>query len=203
MKNEVKSLGVGIFTLQETHYKKKGHFVLQDWEIFESIRKKEFGGTMVGIHKGLQPILIEEFCGDFELLIVEITISAKKVQIMSGYGPQECWPLEKRLPFFEALESSITKAVLAGKSVLISLDAKSKLGPSWIPKDIHAQSPNGKIMAGILDRYALIVANGLEGKSQGIITRHRTTVDIIEKSTIDFVILSSDLAVLKYSLCNN
>ena len=167
--------------------------MLENWEIFESIRKKEFGGTMIGVHKGLNPILIEEFCGDFELLIVEISISGKKVQIMSGYGPQECWPLEKRLPFFEALELSITKAGLAGKSILISFDANSKLGPSWIPKDLHAQSPNGKILAGILDRHALIVVNGLEGKSKGTITRHRTTIDSIERSTIDFVILSSDL----------
>ena len=193
LKNELKSLGAGIFTLQETHYKKKGYFGLQDWEIFESIRKKEYGGTMIGVHQGLNPILIEEFSGDFELLIVEISISGKKVQIMSGYGPQECWPLDKRLPFFEALESSITKAGLAGKSILISLDANSKLGPAWIPNDIHAQSPNGKILAGILERHALVVANCLEGKSQGTVTRKRTTVDGIEKSTIDFVILSSDL----------
>ena len=33
---------------------------------------------MIGIHKGLNPILIEEFCGDFELLIVEISISGEK-----------------------------------------------------------------------------------------------------------------------------
>ena len=43
LKNELKSLGAGIFTLQETHYKKKGYFGLQDWEIFEIIRKKDLG----------------------------------------------------------------------------------------------------------------------------------------------------------------
>ena len=55
---------------------------------------------MIGVHKGLDPILIEEFSGDFELLVVEVTISGKKVKIMSGYGPQECWPINQRLPFF-------------------------------------------------------------------------------------------------------
>ena len=54
-------------------------------------------------------------------------------------------------------------------------------------------SPNGNILAGILDRPALIVANGLEEKSQGILIRHKTTMDFILKSTTDFITLSSDL----------
>ena len=73
------------------------------------------------------------------------------------------------------------------------MDANSKLGPAWIPNDIHAQLPNGKILAGILERHALVVAKCLEGKSQGTVTRKNSTVDGIEMSTIDFVILSSDL----------
>ena len=76
---------------------------------------------------------------------------------------------------------------------MISLDANSKLGDEWIPGDSHKQSQNGKILSGILKRHALLVANSLKGKSKGVITRRRTTVDGEEKSTIDFVILSGDL----------
>ena len=35
--------------------------------------------------------------------------------------------------------------------------------------------------------------NGLRGKSSGVITRKRTTIDGEEKSTIDIVVVSSDL----------
>ena len=53
--------------------------------------------------------------------------------------------------------------------------------------------PNGKLFAVILNRHALIVINGLRGKSSGVITRMRTTKDGEEKSTIDIVVVSSDL----------
>ena len=112
---------------------------------------------------------------------------------MSGYGPQEAWKLQDKLPFYQTLEEEVTKAEIAGKSIMISLDANSKLGKEWIPKDSHPISQNGRILAGILTRHALVVANGLQGKSSGTITRKRITVDGIKKSTIDLVILSNDL----------
>ena len=76
---------------------------------------------------------------------------------------------------------------------MISLDANSKLGKDWIPEDSHEQSPNGKVLSGILKTHALFVVNSLKGKRVGVITRRRNTVDSDEKSTIDFVILSGDL----------
>ena len=193
LKSELKHLNVGIFTLQETHYKKKGILSIEGFEIFEAIRRKEFGGTMIGVQQALDPVLIVEYCDDFELIVVEAKIKNKSVRIISGYGPQECWPMDERLPFFQALEEEVTKAGLAGSSVIISLDANSKLGKEWIPEDSHKQSPNGRVLSGILKRHALFVANSLQGRSTGTITRRRTTVDGEEKSTIDFLILSADL----------
>ena len=73
------------------------------------------------------------------------------------------------------------------------MDANSKLGPAYIEGDPHNQSQNGKLLAGILDRYALIVLYGLKEKSTGVITRQRNTEDGVELSVIDFVITSSDL----------
>ena len=116
---------------------------------------------MIGVQKVLDPILIIEYSGDFELLVVEASIGEKNVRIISGYGPQESWPVEERLPFFQALEEEVTKAGLAGKSVMISLDANSKLGKDWIQADCHKQSPNGKVLSGILTRHTLYVANCL------------------------------------------
>ena len=78
---------------------------------------------MIGVHKAFSPILVEEYSETFELLVVEETLGGKKqLQIISGHGPQETWKMDNRLPFLQALEEEITKAGLAGKSVIVSLD---------------------------------------------------------------------------------
>ena len=148
---------------------------------------------MIGAHNSLEPILIQEYSEEFELIIVEIKVEGKPICVILGYGPQECWNLDKRMPFFTALEEEVTKAELAGRSVIISFDANSKMGHKYIPGDPHSISENGKVIEGILERHALSVGNGLAGKSRGTITRARNTVDGEEKSVIDLVLLSSDL----------
>ena len=87
----------------------------------------------------------------------------------------------------------MTKSELAGQSIMICLDANSKLGPHHIPGDHHDQSENGKLVERIRERHALTVANGIQGKSHGVITRERTTVDDTEKSVIDFVLITEGL----------
>ena len=98
----------------------------------------------------------------------------------------------ERLPFFLALETEIEKAELAGKSIIIEMDANSKLGPEHIPKDPHNMSPNGSLLSGIIKRYALFVANGSE-KCKGTITRRRVTKERTEESAIDIVMFSHDM----------
>ena len=66
----------------------------------------------------------------------------RTIRVISGYGPQENWPEDKRRPFFVALETEVEKANLAGKSVIIELDANAKLGKKYIPNDPHEISPN-------------------------------------------------------------
>ena len=121
-KSELKRSGAGLFTLQETHYSTKGKVVIEDFEVFEAIRKgKEKGGTMIGAHKALNPVLINELNDPFEMLVIEITVANKDIRVISGYGPQESWEPAKREPFFQALdlEEEIVKAELDGKSILI------------------------------------------------------------------------------------
>ena len=72
---------------------------------------------MIGAHKSLEPVLIEEYSEDFELLVIEIKMGNKYVRVISGYGPQENWKLEDKLPFFRALEEEIKKAKLHEKAV--------------------------------------------------------------------------------------
>ena len=140
----------------------------------------------------MKPILIQEYSDEFELLVVEIRAGNKDIRIISGYGPQENWPAASRMPFFIALEEEVTKAELSGKSLIIELDANSKLGPEIIPGDKHKQSENGRILAGIVERHGLLVGNSVK-QCKGLVTRRRVTKNSVEESTIDFVLLSEDL----------
>ena len=72
------------------------------------------------------------------------------------------------------------------------MDANSKLGTKYIPNAPHAMSPKGKILSEIIERHALVVANGSR-KCSGLITRKRSTTTRTEKSCIDLLIFSDDL----------
>ena len=193
LKTEIINSKLAIFTIQETHFRKKGSLKIEEFEIFESIRKKPGGGTVIGAHKALNPVLIEVYEEDFELIVVEVKVAKKEIRIITGYGPQESWPECERTPFFQALEKEIIKAEINGKSMYIGMDSNSKLGPTFISQDPQEQSPNGKILAGIIQRHGLVVANGLGNKCKGLITRRRKTINSVEESIIDHVLVSEDL----------
>ena len=122
---ELKLSSASIFTLQETHFSNKGKIKVENFEIFEAIRTKAKGGTVIGVHTGMKPVLIKEYSEEFELLVVEVKAASKEIRIVTGYGPQETWPIAVRMPFFNALEEEIVKAELAGKSIVIEMDANS------------------------------------------------------------------------------
>jgi hypothetical protein len=189
LKNKVKFFRSGIFAIQETHFRKKGTFKVQDYHIFEAIRS-----SVLGIHVGLKPVLVKEYSDKFELIVVQIQAGNKEIRVMTGYGPQEHWSDNDRMPFYTALEEEISSAEYEGKSVIFASDINSKLGPTYIPGDPHEMSRNGRVLSGIIDRHALCVANGETEKRNGVITRVRNTISGSEKSVIDVVLLSSDLS---------
>ena len=148
---------------------------------------------MMGVHVSLQPVLVSEYCDTFELIVVEIKASDRNIRVITGYGPQENVNLEIKMNFFSTLEEEVIKATNEGKSVIMMMDANSKLGPDYIKNDPHEQSENGKILAEIIERNALTVVNGMDQIASGLITRERHTLNGIEKSVIDFVIVTNDL----------
>ena len=60
-KNQIKKPNAAIFTIQESHFGKKGNLKVENYEIFEAIRKKQKGGTLIGAHKTFNPMLIHEY----------------------------------------------------------------------------------------------------------------------------------------------
>ena len=147
---------------------------------------------MIGAHKALKPVLINELNDPFEMVVIEITVANKDIRVISGWGPQETWTPAERAPFFQGLEQEIIKAELAGKSLIIEADFNSKLGKEFVPNDPHEQSPNGTTLANIIKRQNLVVLNG-HVKCEGTITRKHTTTKHTEQSAISFVIVSPDL----------
>ena len=166
--------------------------MIDSFVVFEAIRTAKHRGTMCAIHEDLSPKLIEEYNEQFELLVVEIKTNSKDIRVMKGCGPQENWDEHKIMPFYIALEAEIVKGELAGKPVIIEMDANAKLGPEYIAKDTHEMSGNGKILASIIERHVLSVANE-SSRCTGSITRQRFTKHRTERSCIDLVIFSSDL----------
>ena len=65
--------------------------------------------------------------------MVEVEAQNMNIRVITGCGPQENLDEDKRMPFFVALEGEIVKSELAGKSIIIELDANSKLGKHLIP----------------------------------------------------------------------
>ena len=99
LKSEVIATQANIVTLQETHSKKKGKIKIPNFVVFEAIRPKKGGGTLIAVHDNLEPKLIEEYNEEFELIVVEVELKEQSIRIISGYGPQENWEEDKRIPF--------------------------------------------------------------------------------------------------------
>ena len=192
LKCEIRRTKSHIFMLQETHFYNKGRVKIEGFKIFEAIHMKEHG-TMMGVHVDLHPVLISEYDTTFEMLVVQVKVKDKEIQVITGYGPQENLSNKERMPFFTQLEEEIISAKLANKAIIIQIDANSKLGNKIVPNDPKEQSQNGKVLAELVERNALIVANSIPGICHGLITRRRTTEDGVEESVIDFVIISADL----------
>ena len=106
---------------------------------------------MCAVQDDMNPKLIEEYNDPFEQLVVEIDVQNKAFRIITGCGPQGNWQADERRHFFIALEAEIVKAEITGKSVIIEVDANRKLGPNYIPNYPYEMSPNGKVLAEIIE----------------------------------------------------
>ena len=190
----VEELRPSAIMIQETKFVRKGTLKLEKFEIFEQIRSgKGGGGLLTGVHTDLSPILISDGSSeDIEILVVEASMSEKRVRLINGYAPQENDPVDDRISFFARLEEEIIMSKLSGCYTCVELDANSKLGPEIIPKDPHSRTDNGELLLGIIERNNLSICNSSE-KCSGLITRKKVTINGIEESVIDFFLICEEL----------
>ena len=188
-----------VIVIQETKSRRKSQIVLKGYKIFELVRGDNGGGLMIACLASLKPILIFEGDCECEVLVIEIKMSNDVIRIIAGYGPQECAPTVVREKYRSTIEEQVVRTYLAGHMVLVAEDSNAKLGPEWILNDPHPMSENGRLLAGMITRQSLEIANYSNKCKGGPITRQRTVNGKVEKSCIDFVLMCQTLAS---SLCS-
>ena len=120
LKNIITHLNSSIFSVQETNFRKKGRFTHDNFMIFEAIRKKEGAGSLLGVHMSLQHVLISEYSDTFELIVVEIKVTARSVRVMTGYGHQETWDMDLKMKFFLCFRRRNCKSSIRRKIYIIN-----------------------------------------------------------------------------------
>ena len=196
--NNINTLNASVFMLQETHLTKKGKFSkmknLKGYEVFELIRtEKDKGGLAIGIKEELRPVLISEGDDEIEILVVEGHINNQKIRFINCYGPQENDNHRSNL-FYARLSKEIAASEVAGCSTFVEMDANSKLGREYIKNDPSEKpTPNGKILIELLSQNDNIFLLNGSKFCEGTITRSRKVGDKVEKSVIDFALMSTDL----------
>ena len=83
------------------------------------------------------------------------------------------------------IDLEVKAAKLAGAFICIELDANSKLGKDIIKGDPKEQSRNGKLLEEVINNNDLVVVNA-SNICEGVITRHRQTVNGTEDSVLDY-----------------
>ena len=182
----------GVVFIQESKARRKNKLNLNNYIIFELIRKDNGGGGLLtAVHKSLSPVSVSNE-DEQEILVVEANLSNSKVRFINGYGPQENATEEVRKPFYDQLDLEIKKSKMAGCFVCIEMDSNAKLGPSIIPGDPKPQSMNGKLLEKVVNENELIVVNATD-VCEGLITRHRQTIHGVEESVIDHFIVCREM----------
>ena len=195
LRSAIMTFKPSIVNLQETKVRKYGSLKLKGYQIFEKIRKDgNGGGLLTAADENLNPVLIstgrEE---DSEILTIQVKAGGYDIRIINGYGPQEAeCDKENVYKFWQEIEDEILKAKDDNCLILIQLDANAKIGREKIKEDPNNESPNGRIFLDIVDRQNLTIANTLE-LCKGVITRERVTLNKVEKSVIDYIVVCEEM----------
>ena len=179
-------LNPSVFFVEETKMKYEGRLKLENYIVFERIRKDRSGGGLaLGCIKDLNPVWVREGEGDIEALSVEISVKNMKIRCCVAYGFQENENIEKKNNFWKYLDEEVLNAKSAGSGLIIQMDGNLWAGSQIIPNDPRKQNRNGKLFEEFLMRNShLSVVNALN-ICEGVISRSRNS----EESILDFFIV--------------
>ena len=86
-KKVIKDLNPSVFSVQETKMKDEGKIKIDDYTIFEKIRKKKEngGGIAIGCKEILKPVWVREGSDEVEALSIELFLKKFKIRFSTGY----------------------------------------------------------------------------------------------------------------------
>jgi hypothetical protein len=182
-----------VFFVEETKYKDSGKLKIENYTIFELVRKSRNGGggLAIGCDKNLHPVWVREGGDEVEALSVEITAKGMKVRCCVAYGCQETDLIERKNAFWNYLDEEVQRAEHSESGLVLHCDGNLWAGSDIIPGDPRKQNRNGKLFEDFLSRNShLTVVNALP-VCKGLITRSRLRDGQIEESVLDFFVVCS------------
>ena len=195
LKAAVSSFKPSVVTLQETKSRKYGGIKLGGYQIFEKLRKGGNGGGMLtAADENINPVLISTGkYEDSEIITIQVKVGEYNIRVINGYGPQEDeYNKDDIYKFWQEVEEEILAAKDEKCLVVFQTDANAKIGKEYVKNDPNNTSANGKIVLNLCKRQNLTILNTLD-ICKGVITRERATVNTVERSVIDYIIVCEDM----------
>ena len=194
LKNNILHFNPAVFFIQESKVSRKGQTKIENYEIFEAVRPNcpTGGSILTGVHTNLNPVFISGGEDNNEILVVQAKIGSHNCRFINGYGPQEYQSMDERISFYARLEQEVVNAKLFDNLVCIEMDANAKLGNECFSRDPHPQSSYGELLFEFCERNNLVICNTTD-LCQGSITRQRKTINGLEESILDYVIVCQEM----------
>ena len=190
-KNVLHELKPAVFCVEETKLKDEGRIKIENYDIFEHVRKNRDGGggLALGSLKELNGVLVRTGEDKVEALSVDLFFRNMKVRCCVAYGCQETDALEKKEDFWNYLDEEIELADQNDSGFILHFDGNLWAGEQIIPGDPKKQNRNGKMFEQFLQQHTnLTVVNSLQ-ICEGLITRARNKDGKMEESVIDFFVV--------------
>ena len=190
-KNTLNVLKPEVFFIEETKLKDEGKFDVENYNIFELVRKSRDGGggLAIGCKRELQACWVREGNDKVEALSVDIFLKGFKIRCCVAYGCQESDSVDRKEAFWQYLNEEVDIADQTESGFILHFDGNLWAGEAIIPGDPRNQNRNGKLFQQFLEKNSnLTVVNSLS-LCQGLITRRRIKSDKLEESVIDFFLV--------------
>ena len=166
---------------------------LQDYDVLESIAEVGKEGFIIGARKNSFNTIREITDTDMKnIMTVRIEYPKFNVRVIAVHAPQETAKKEERIEFFEELMVQVERGNSSDDYVLLVGDLNARLMLENEKVNADDDSPNGKKLLEVINEYSMKVCN-FSGKCSGKWTRIQGGKNGVEKSTIDYMIVQSQL----------
>ena len=161
---------------------------LTPYKVIEKNLKRGKEGILFGVRKGTYNSVREITDTEMKnIMTLKIEYPTFNLRVVILHAPQETAKHEDRVEFFEELSLQVERCSTSGDQLLIVGDFNGRIG--WETDKIIAESesPNGKKMYELINKYGLKVGNFHE-KCIGKWTRIQNCLNgEVKKSTLDYI----------------